>query len=72
VDGTPILDAPWPPDLDPATGPFRVRTQTVLRRAGLYNGPQRFDTLAEAERLGWPDGFTAAGVNAVRRFCSPP
>jgi hypothetical protein len=34
-DDGPILDAPWPPDLDPATVPFRVRTVTILRRKGI-------------------------------------
>ena len=33
MESEPLLDSPWPADLDPATVPFKTRTQTVLRRA---------------------------------------
>jgi hypothetical protein len=44
VDSELILDSPWPADLDPATVPFKTRTQTVLHRAGLHDDPTRLDT----------------------------
>jgi hypothetical protein len=53
VGNTPILDAPWPPDLDPATVPFLPRSVTVLRRMGFFGDPSRFDTLTEADVLSW-------------------
>jgi hypothetical protein len=33
--------------------PFKTRTETVLRRAGYYDHPERFNTLTEAEVMGW-------------------
>lgn len=33
--------------------PCKTRTETVLRRTGFYGRPSRFDTLTEAEVLGW-------------------
>ena len=53
MDGGRFLDSPWPDDLDPASVPFKTRTETVLRRAGFYDEPSRFDTLTEAEVMGW-------------------
>lgn len=53
MDSGSILDAPWPPDLDPAAVPFKGRTETVLRRAGFYEDPSRFDTLTETEVMEW-------------------
>ena len=53
VDSEPILDSSWPADLDPAAVPFKTRTQTVLRRAGLHDDPARFDTLTEDEVMSW-------------------
>jgi len=61
VNGTLFLDAPWPPDLDPATVPFRKRSVTVLRWAGYYDDPSLFNTLTEAQVLSW----TTAGVGTV-------
>lgn len=49
----PLLDAPWPPDLDPATVPFNVRTVTVLQRRGLFDDWTRFNDLTEAAVLSW-------------------
>jgi hypothetical protein len=34
-----MANAPWPPDLDPGTVPFRVRTVTILRRKGIWDDP---------------------------------
>jgi hypothetical protein len=53
VDDTPILDAQWPPGLDPATLPFRTRTATVLRRRGYFDDPSPFDALVEIDVMGW-------------------
>ena len=69
-----ILDSPWPADLDLATVPFKTRTQTVLRRAGLHADPTRLDTLTEAEVMGWWNAGAATvadlrftGNRAIRR-----
>jgi hypothetical protein len=48
-----ILDHNWPADLDPEAVPFATRTETVLRRHGLYHDPARFGTLTVAEVAGW-------------------
>jgi len=53
VDDSPILDAPWPPDLDPADVPFRTRSVAVLTRRGYFDDPSLFSTLTEGEVLGW-------------------
>ena len=53
VDDTPILNAPWPPDLDPADVPFRTRSVTILRRMGYFDDPSQFNTLTETEVLSW-------------------
>ena len=53
MNSGPILDSPWPRDLDPAAVPFKRRTETVLRRAGYHDAPRRFDSLTEAEVMGW-------------------
>ena len=45
----PILNTPWPSDLDPADVPFRKRSVTVLKRQGYFDDPSLFDTLTEAE-----------------------
>ena len=75
VDGKPILDAKWPLDLDPVTVPFKLRTETVLRRAGYLDDLTRFDTLTEAEVLGWWNAGAATvadlrftGNRAIRRY----
>lgn len=78
MDRGPLLDSPWPADLDPASVPFKVRSETVLHRAGLYDDPTRFDTLTEAgvwmpqvaaaECFGWPDDSTGTGIEATRAF----
>jgi hypothetical protein len=74
VDDTLILDAPWPPDLDPAIVPFRAHTVTILRRLGFVDDPSRFDTLTEAEVLSWTNAgprtvadIRATGNEAIRR-----
>jgi hypothetical protein len=61
VDDTPILSAPWPPDLDPATVLFLTRSVTVLTRMGYFDDPSLFDILTEAEVLSW----TNAGPKTV-------
>ena len=48
MDDTPILDAEWPPDLDPADVPFRTRTVTIPCRVGFFDNPSLSDTLTEA------------------------
>jgi len=53
VDDTPILNEPWPPDLNPADVPFRKRTVTVLTRMGFFDDPTLFNTLTETEVLSW-------------------
>ena len=74
MDSGPILDEPWPADLDPAAVPFKTRSETVLRRAGLYDDPERFDTLTEADVMSWWNAGAAtvadirfAGNRAIRR-----
>lgn len=54
--------------------PFKVRTETVLRRAGFYDDPTRFNSLTEAEVMGWWNAGVAtvadtrfAGNRAIRR-----
>jgi hypothetical protein len=61
VDDTPILDAPWPDDLDPSDVQFRRRSISVLRRMGYPDDPTQFDTLIEAVVLSW----TNAGPETV-------
>jgi hypothetical protein len=61
VDDTGILTEPWPPDLDPATVPFRVRTVTILRRFGFFDDPTLLNEVTEADVLGW----WYAGVKTV-------
>lgn len=73
MESEPLLDSPWPGDLDPATVPFKTRTQTVLRRAGLHDDPTRLDTLTEDDVMGWWNAGPAtvadlrfAGNRAIR------
>ena len=66
MDTTHLFDAPWPPDLDPATAPFLTRSVTVLRRMGFFDDWTRFNTLTDTEVLGWWD----AGVGTVADY--PP
>ena len=44
---------PWPEDLDPATVPFKGRSETILRRHGFYGNWSLFNDLAEADAAGW-------------------
>lgn len=74
MDGGLILDAPWPDDLDPASVPFKTRSETALRRAGFYYNPERFTTLTEADVMGWWNAGAATvadirftGNRAIRR-----
>jgi hypothetical protein len=60
-DDTGILNEPWPPDLDPATVPFRKRTVTILRRLGFFDDPTLLNEVTEADVLGWWN----AGVKTV-------
>ena len=53
MDSAPLLDSSWPEALDPVAVPFKGRTETVLRRAGFYEDPSRFDTLTETEVMEW-------------------
>jgi hypothetical protein len=53
VDNTGIFDQPWPADLDPATVPFKGRTETILRRQGFYDDWSLFNGLTEAVVLSW-------------------
>jgi hypothetical protein len=61
VDDSDILNEPWPPDLDPATVPFRVRTVTILRRKGIWDDMTRHDEISECDVFGWWN----AGVKTV-------
>jgi hypothetical protein len=56
------------------TWPFATRTETVLRRAGYFDDPSWFDTLTEADVLGWWNAGPAtvadlrfAGNRTIRR-----
>jgi hypothetical protein len=53
VSDATILELYWPDDLDPGTVSFTTRTETVLRRRGLYDDPAGFNTLTVAEVAGW-------------------
>jgi hypothetical protein len=53
VDDSGILTEPWPPDLDPKTVPFRVRTVTILRREGIWADMTRLNEISEADLLSW-------------------
>jgi hypothetical protein len=66
VDSNPILDAPWPADLNPADVPFKGRSETVLRRLGFYNNPSLFDSLTESDVAGWWNAG-AVTVRDIRR-----
>jgi hypothetical protein len=61
VDDAGILSEPWPPDLDPAPVPFRVRTVTILRRFGFFDDPALLNDVTEADVLSW----VTAGVKTV-------
>jgi len=74
VDDTPILNEPWPPDLDPADVPFRTRSVTVLTRMGYFHDPSLFNSLTEAEVMWWwnagvrsVDDIRVTGNAAIRR-----
>jgi len=56
-----VLEVAWPPDLHPAWAGFRRRTETVLRREGVWVDMTRLDELTEAGVLGWWN----AGVKTV-------
>jgi hypothetical protein len=60
-DDAPILAAPLPPDLDPETVPFRVRTVTILRRKCIWDDMTRLDEISEADVMSW----MTAGVKTV-------
>jgi hypothetical protein len=60
-DDAPILDTPWPPDLDPATVSFQVRTVTILRRKGIWDDMTLLAEISAAEVLSW----VTAGVKTV-------
>jgi hypothetical protein len=75
VDDAFLLEAPWPPDLDPATVPFRKRTVTILRRMGYFDDWSRFNPLTEAEVLSWWNAGVGTvadirdtGNEAIRRY----
>jgi hypothetical protein len=73
VTTKPILDSPWPDDLNPADVPFKGRTETVLRRQGFFDNPSLFDSLTEADIAGWwnagsatVDDIRTTGNEAIR------
>lgn len=84
MDDAPILDPPWPADLDPITnremaqriGVSDQRASQIVQRLWYHRDRCRppagvwMPQITEADRDGWPDDFTAAGVAAVRRLCS--
>jgi hypothetical protein len=56
VDGMqnpPILDEPWPADLDPETVPFKGRTVTVLIRHGFFDNWDLFSELTVNDMSAW-------------------
>jgi hypothetical protein len=65
VTTNPILDAPWPDDLNPADVPLKGRTETVLRRQGFYGNTILFDTLTASDVAGWWNAGPAT-VNDIR------
>lgn len=69
-----ILTATWPSTLDPETVPFKGRTVTVLRRAGLYDDWSRFNGLSESDVMAWwntgpitVEDLRITGDDAIRR-----
>jgi hypothetical protein len=73
VDSNPILDAPWPADLNPADVPFKRRTETVLRRQGFFDDPSLFNSLTDSDVAGWwnagpvtVDDIRSTGDEAIR------
>jgi hypothetical protein len=74
VDDTPILNEPWPGNLNPADVPFRTRSVTVLRRMGVFDDPTLFNSLTDSEVLSWTNAgpitvadIGANGNEAIRR-----
>ena len=63
VNTTNILDHRWPEDLDPETVPFATRTVTVLRRHGLYDNPNLFNSLSVADVAGWTNAGSVTIAN---------
>ncbi len=53
VNSARLLNARWPEDLDPATVPFKGRTETILRRHGFYDDWTLFNVLTEADVSSW-------------------
>ncbi|MCJ7781758.1 MAG: hypothetical protein MUQ27_13140 [Acidimicrobiia bacterium] len=39
MGSAPLLNEPWPPDLDTADVPFRKRSVSILRRMGYSGDP---------------------------------
>jgi hypothetical protein len=74
VDTSPILTAPWPHDLDPATVPFTKRTATILQRQGIYTNPALLSEVTTTDVSGWwnagpatVDDLRVTGNDAIRR-----
>ena len=67
IDERPILNEPWPDDLNPATVPFRTRSSTVLKRQGYFDDPSLFNILTEGEVLSWTNAgpITVADIRTV-------
>jgi hypothetical protein len=74
VDTTPVFNAPWPDDLDPADVPFTKRTVTVLERQGIYTNPTLLNQLTATDVSSWWNAGLATvedlrivGSDAIRR-----
>lgn len=74
MDNDLLLDMPWPADLDPATVRFKGRSETVLRRRGLYDDWSLFSELTEGEVSSWWNAgpvtikdIRTTGNEAIRR-----
>jgi hypothetical protein len=74
VDNTRLLDSLWPNDLDPASVPFKGRTETVLRRQGFYDDWSLFNELTTTGVLSWwnagpvtVEDIRVTGNEAIRR-----
>ena len=63
MSGNLVIDLPWPDDLDPEAVPFATRTETVLRRGGLYDDPSRFNTLTVDDVASWWNTGTVTIAN---------
>lgn len=48
-----MLSSRWPTDLDPSRAGFRQRTETVLRREGVWSDMASLYDVTEADASSW-------------------